>query len=106
MIIYLSGKMTGLPDYGRSAFEAAARELELRGHVVLSPATLPDGLKYEQYMRIDFAMVQEADAICMLPGWESSNGANAEKEFARELGLPVYFLSNLLAANVGIKEAG
>ncbi len=106
MIIYISGKMTGLPDYGRAVFFEAEKELLKRGYVVLNPAWLPDGLKYDQYMDIDLAMIRQADAICLLPNWEDSRGAKLEKDYARELGLPVYFLHNLTEHSVNTAEVG
>lgn len=45
MIIYISGKMTGLEDLGRAAFERVERELRAAGHIVLNPAALPEGLR-------------------------------------------------------------
>lgn len=82
MIIYLAGKMTGLPDWGREQFHEAERILTERGHIVLNPACLPIGLKHENYMQIGLAMLQAADAIMMLDGWRDSDGAHLELEYA------------------------
>lgn len=82
MIIYLAGKMTGLPDWGREKFNEAERILTERGHIVLNPACLPIGLRPESYMQIGLAMLQAADAVYMLKGWEDSKGANLEADYA------------------------
>ena len=43
MKIYIAGKIAGDRRY-RAKFREAAKVLEAAGHVVLNPATLPDGL--------------------------------------------------------------
>ncbi|MBQ7567054.1 MAG: DUF4406 domain-containing protein [Oscillospiraceae bacterium] len=83
MIVYIAGKMTGLPDKGRGLFRAAAERLREDGHTVIDPSVLPDGLPTAAYMPICLAMLQQADAICMLPGWEDSPGALVEGSYAK-----------------------
>ncbi len=82
MIVYIAGRMTGTEDYGRAAFRAAAREIAAAGDTPLSPAILPTTLKKESYMPICLAMIQAADAVYMLQGWEQSGGATIEKLYA------------------------
>ena len=82
MIIYIAGKMTGLPDLGRGAFMEAASALEKSGHTVINPAVLPTVLKRNSYMPICLAMLNAADAIFLLPGWEDSPGARLEHDYA------------------------
>lgn len=86
MIVYIAGKMTGLPDWGRAAFHAAERELTERGHIVLNPAALPVGMPPERYLPICMAMLEQADAIYLLDGWDDSRGAKLEKAFAEYQG--------------------
>lgn len=86
MIVYIAGKMTGLPGKGRAAFRAAERMLKMRGHVVLNPAVLPDGLPSEAYMPICLAMLEQAEAIYLLDNWEDSPGAKLELAFAKYQG--------------------
>lgn len=95
-IVYISGKMTGLPDLGRANFNYAEQVLSSAGYVVLNPALLPEGMAYPQYMAIAVAMLQQADMICMLPGWETSRGASAEKAYAESVGMPVVSLMEFL----------
>lgn len=86
--IYISGKITGAPDF-KSKFARAEKSLTLQGYAVLSPAKLPDGLTYEEYMYIDLAMITVCDAIYVLPCWEDSPGAKREIRFADALGKEV-----------------
>lgn len=79
-IVYLSGPITGVPNYWE-AFEKVEDELTSLGWVVLSPAKHPKGLTNEQYMRIDFAMIDVADVVLFLPGWRDSRGACLEKDY-------------------------
>lgn len=48
MKIYIAGKIAGDRRY-RAKFREAAKALEAAGHVVLNPATLPDGLTDADY---------------------------------------------------------
>lgn len=89
MKVYIAGPMTGLPDYNRPAFNAAAKILSQCGEIVLNPAVLPDGMRHEEYMTICLAMVEVCDAVMLLPGWEQSVGAQMEHKRARELGKEV-----------------
>lgn len=78
--VYIAGPITGVPEYW-VPFDAAAEELMAKGCVPLSPATLPEGLTRAQYMRMCFAMIDSADAVLFLPGWENSAGARLEREY-------------------------
>ena len=91
MVVYISGPMTGLPNYNREAFFAAQKKLEADGHTVLNPAWMPDGLEDWEYFNIDFAMLGACDAIYMLKGWEKSNGAKKELGYAKIAGIKVLF---------------
>lgn len=82
MTIYIAGPMSGKPDYNRAAFERARIHLEGKGHIVLNPASLPLGLPERAYMPICMAMLEQADAIYCLEGWEDSRGAMAEVFYA------------------------
>ncbi|EEE2367514.1 DUF4406 domain-containing protein [Salmonella enterica] len=88
-IIYIAGPMTGKPDFNRTAFAVAARNLDARGYTVLNPAILPDGLTYEHYMDIGLAMLRGADAIYLLEDWEHSEGAKREFDLAVRLRLDI-----------------
>jgi len=82
MIVYIAGKMTGLPDLGKAQFDAAAERLRSQGHIVLNPAELPAGMPRARYMPLCLAMLGAADAIYMLAGWQDSPGAMIEHSYA------------------------
>lgn len=82
MIVFISGRMDGLPDYGRKSFEEAEARLKRMGHHVLNPARLPIGMPKEKYMPICFSMIDQADAVYMLKGFNDSWGSKIEQEYA------------------------
>ncbi|MGU5544106.1 DUF4406 domain-containing protein [Aeromonas veronii] len=85
-IVYIAGPMSGLPEYNRPAFNTEALHQQQKGHVVLNPVTLPDGLTQQQYMGICIEMVKIADEVIMLPNWVNSQGATAEFHYAMKCG--------------------
>ncbi len=89
MKVYVTGPMTGLPEYNYPAFHAAAASLRAAGYEVLSPAEngMPLGLPWEDYLRADIRMLLDCDAIVRLPGWEASRGATLEVHIATSLGM-------------------
>jgi|LGVE01.1.fsa_nt_gb hypothetical protein len=95
--VYLSGPMTGLPDYNREAFNAAAAWLsENIGCEALNPARHPDGWDYGEYMRRAYLDLCQATAVVVLPGWEKSRGALAEVAAAGIMGLPVVMVKDVV----------
>lgn len=83
VVVYIAGPMAGLINKNRDNFDEAEAELKHLGYVVLNPAVLPDGMDYSRYMPICLSMVEQADAVLMLPGWEKSKGASLEHQYAQ-----------------------
>ncbi len=93
--VYLSGPMTGLPDYNYPAFYAAADRLRKLGYRVLSPAEQFDGdttRPRKDYMRRDIELLLLADSVALLPGWEKSKGVQTEIVVAMALELDFILL--------------
>lgn len=92
--IYISGPMTGLPDFGYPEFRRVAEGLRALGYVVLNPAEneKPDVSEQElwsAYMRMAIAQLVKCDEIHMLRGWSKSRGAKIEHQLAIDLGMLV-----------------
>lgn len=89
--VYIAGPMTGIEDYNRRAFYKAHFAIGFYCKGVLNPASLPTTLAdHGMYMAICLPMVDAADALILLEGWENSRGATTEKERADARGIPVY----------------
>jgi len=95
MIVYISGPMTGIPNFNYPAFGAAEARLRAAGFEVRNPV---DSEKFNDtgapqswdwYMRHALRMVLESDAVGTLPGWSKSRGATLEINVAEALGMPV-----------------
>lgn len=92
MKVYISGPMTGLPDYNRAAFFRAAEELKEKGcYVPVHTAWMIDQLTRADYMRMALQMMLTCDAIYLLRGWENSLGARVEKSIADVCGLQLMY---------------
>lgn len=88
-VIYISGKMTGLPDLGRGKFFDAEKKLREKGFAVLNPASLSEDMPRERYMPICLAMVAQADYVLVLDDWVDSIGAALEVAYADYQGIPI-----------------
>lgn len=79
-IVFIAGPITGVERYWE-AFERAEDELVSMGYIPLSPAHLPAGMSNDKYARINFAMIDSADAVLFLKGWDQSEGARLEHQY-------------------------
>lgn len=87
MRIYISGKITGDENY-KQKFAEAEKILEEQGHEVINPARVAEALPeltYQQYLDIDYLLIEYCDAIYMLEDWIESKGARAEYGLAIRL---------------------
>jgi hypothetical protein len=89
--VYISGPMTGIPEFNFPAFNAKAAELRAGGCEPVSPVEngVPAGAPWVEHMRADIRMLLDCDGIHMLPGWSKSRGATLEHSIAVQLGLRV-----------------
>lgn len=104
--IYLAGPMQGYPEFNFPRFNAVAAALRAAGHTVFNPAQrdverhhgvdiskgttgsleeikTKHGFSLRQALHEDLEFIcLEANKIVLLPGWEKSNGAQAEHRTA------------------------
>lgn len=123
-VAYISGPMAGQPELNLPLFREASWRLKRDGwESVIIPHDVnawqhagkpcPGGYRSEGadhsaacYLRTDLiAMLGQADAIYMLPGWELSVGARLEMQVAATCGLPVRFLHGFGCAHVAFSRS-
>ena len=103
--VYIAGPMTGLPNFNRPAFDAAAKVLRTAGWEVINPvdmdietygsrlfdtndtgdiaqAKFDYGFDLEDCRITNKEMVDMCDLVALLPEYHNSSGARAEVEHA------------------------
>ena len=98
MKFYLSGKMTGLkPEQIWKNFKCVENMVKTWNgcESVMNPAVTYamekfDAFSYEDWLKIDFAMLDACDAVVLLPNWENSMGAKREIVHAWETGKKIF----------------
>src|SRR5258707_199138 len=113
MKVYIAGPMRGISQFNFPAFVAATIKLRAEGHEVFSPAEHAISIHGKDFCDNNFSgdeseiekslgfdrrkllaadlnwICHEADAVALLPGWETSKGALAEMATALALGLEI-----------------
>lgn len=101
MKVYLSGPMTGYPEFNFPAFNAATHVLRLDGFEVINPAESFEGrtdLPLDDYIRVDLEAIMGLPSdggLILLDGWRGSKGARAEVALARWRGLFIWTYPDL-----------
>lgn len=97
--IYLSGPMTGYPNFNYPLFNVVSGLLRKAGHTVYNPAEFqhdePDFPLRKAFAAYAKFICEEADAIVLLPSWEQSLGVSAELALAKNCKLRVVELKDL-----------
>lgn len=101
MLIYVAGPYSASSEFTVAQNIEEAKQISARlwekGHAVICPhmntAFFENeaNVSYQQYMDGDFMMVRRCDAMVMTPRWRDSKGAKMEHEYARSLGIPIYY---------------
>ena len=92
--VYISGKITGNQHYKRD-FKKAKKLFPKKDFSILMPTYLDCILDYEDYMKIDFAMISVCDYILVLNNYKDSPGALREIDHAIKNGVRVVFENNI-----------
>lgn len=100
IIVYLSGKMTGLEESEYTEnFRKAEMFYRACGYEVVNPCNLSDivlkrkpDASYEDFMAEDLRALRSCTHIALLEGWEDSPGSRREKREAERLGLEIMYL--------------
>lgn len=115
MKLYIAGPMRGYPCFNFPAFDQAAEYLVLQGHEAVSPAQMDrdefgwaecpdtnvsDTFDVEDALRRDFLAILASDGILLLPGWEHSTGARAERFVAETTGKLVFLYDPIKAPHI------
>jgi hypothetical protein len=109
--VYIAGPMSKHPLWNFPAFRRAATNLRCAGFEVVSPAEMDVAAGFRCYlgpevdqgfdlaaaMKRDLLAVDSVDLVVLLPGWESSVGANLEHDRAVAAGIPTRTLTETLA---------
>lgn len=114
--IYLAGPMRGIPEFNFQAFHATAAKLRAQGHEVFNPAerdiahhgvdiskgneagdetlaAMQHGFSLRDALADDCEFIcRHANAIALMPGWERSLGAKAERALSIALGHQIIYL--------------
>lgn len=82
--VYIVGPITGIKDFNCVEFLLAEKELKEHGYSVfnMNNTWIPTDLPNDAYMPICLAMLEQADAIYVLNGYEKSYGAIVEVAYA------------------------
>lgn len=100
MRLYLSGPMSGIPEFNAPVFNEAAVKLREQGYEVVSP--VEEDERYGQVLGVnatwgdllarDVKLIADSgiDAIVLLPDWEKSKGARLEVFLCLLLGKSVF----------------
>lgn len=104
---YISGPMSGLPEFNYPAFEEAAVRLRSMGLVVESPhenfrgvsEDVRKNLTYRDYMVKAIGQMLLCNKIVLLPGWSKSPGARTELGLAHSCGHSIYYYRKELKRN-------
>jgi hypothetical protein len=99
MLLYTAGPYSSLDGaWGTCRNIERAREVAIQlwqaNHAVICPhsntAHMDGPVSYHAFLAGDFLMISRCDAVVMLPGWEESAGACAEKAYAEVHGIRVF----------------
>lgn len=94
MKIYISGPITGVPDYA-DKFNHAQNELTVKypTATLINPLFVehPPFADWIDYMKADIKALLDCNAIYMMKGWQKSKGATLEFIIAKHLDMTIIY---------------
>lgn len=90
--IYISGAITGADD-AEEKFSLYEKYLNNMGFEVVNPFKVCSSISYfshKSLMGICFKLMDECEAVCFMPGWKGSLGANQEYGYALGKGMNIH----------------
>lgn len=101
MKVYVSGPMTGIPEFNKTAFAEAAAFLRAEGYEVVSPHELDDAdpvaretMTWGDFLSRDVKLIADGgiEGIVLLPEWYKSKGARLESFVGIQKGVAFFTL--------------
>ena len=93
MKVYISGKITGDPDY-KEKFERVEKKLLECGYIPVNPIKVSpydENKIWSDYMKEDIKAMMDCDAIYMIADWFTSKGARVEHTLAEILEIKIIY---------------
>lgn len=87
--VYIAGAISSDPDYIEK-FSSAEKFLKEKGHAVINTCK-NFGFDYKDYIDMGLCELMKCDTIYLLEGWELSQGARTELQYAKTVGLNIWF---------------
>jgi len=102
-LIYISGPMEGIENANEDRFNDFEQILNALGYAAVNPATIEVDKDYQftnnptrqDYYRKDVRALTYCTDIFMMKGWNTSHGAQFERQVAVELGLNIHYEEEL-----------
>lgn len=86
MKIYIAGPITGVPDYADrfNKYRKLVREVAPYSEIICPHDFVPSDADWHDAIDMCINVLCQCDMIIMMPGWESSQGATVEHDFAKD----------------------
>jgi len=94
---YISGPMTGYPNFNYDAFDNTEERLIKSGNTCYNPAKAFEGkqnLDWILYMKNDYEMLLKCEHVLVIDGWDKSLGSILEVVYALSRGKRIYYLTD------------
>lgn len=101
--VYISGKMTGLLDYGERYFIEAEKNLRKQGYIyIINPFKLSkklsrklkkkiENIDYKEFIKFDIHYLTKCNILYMLKNSNDSNGCQIERRVALDCGIYIIY---------------